>query len=811
VPPAHAVADPAACRHCGTLTADEFCCRGCEIVFGLLHREKLERFYDLGGGRDAPAALAEKPAADHKWLELAAADLAARPDGRPHRVSLDIQGIHCAACVWLVERLFERTGAPGQVIVSSALGKIDLDVAPSFPLADFVTSVERFGYRLGPALRPAAARSSLLLRLGVCVALAMNGMIFSVALYAGLAEGPLHRLFLWITFGLSAASVAVGGTVFIASAARALARGVLHIDLPIALGILLAFGSSALTFAGTGGDAVYFDTLNVFIALMLVGRWLQERVVERNRRLLLESDGADGLLARRVSPEGVVSIVPCREIAAGDRLLVAAGDLVCVDAALDEERGLVSLDWVSGESAPREVARGERVPAGAFNLGPRALSAVAATDFAASPLPSLLRAPRPRAIDSARATPWWRRFAGVYVAGVLVAAAVGFLLWAHDPARALEVTTAVLILTCPCAFGIATPLAYELAQAGLRRLGLHVRSGGFLDRALAVKKVVFDKTGTLTTGVLRVVDDAPLRRLDPRARRALYNLVARSTHPRSLAVKRALDAIGELSSTTPRAPCGPVFASSGAKSAPPAAPDGAGRAPFRLCDASVDELPGRGLTMRLAGHRYSLGAGPLGELVFGIDGRAAARIDTDEELRADAAHELLALEERGHEVWILSGDTPERVAALAREAGVPASRALGGLTPEGKADWLARHDLGDTLFIGDGINDSLVVERATCSGTPAIDRPFLPARSDFFFVTAGLSPVRRALEIARRLARVTRRNLAIAIAYNTVTVGLAYAGLMSPLLCAVLMPASSLTVVAATVASLGGRSRAWRS
>jgi len=771
--PAPAAATVAACLHCGTASAGDFCCTGCEVVYGLLHREHLERYYDLGGGRDVPAALAGQPASDHKWLELLAADLAARATGVTHRVGLDIQGIHCAACVWLVEQLFERAGTPGRVVVNSALGKLDLDVPASFPLVDFVRSIERFGYRLGPALRAAAVRSTLLLRLGICVALAMNSMIFAVAFYAGLAEGPIHRLFLWITFGLSAASVAVGGSLFIASAARALRRGVLHIDLPIAAGILLAFGSSTLTFARTGGDAVYFDTLNVFIALMLVGRWLQERVVERNRRLLLESDGADGLLARRVTAGGEVAIVPCRDIASGDRLLVAAGDLVCVDALLDEERGLVSLDWVSGESAPRELVRGERIPAGAFNLGPRALGAVAATDFAGSPLPSLLRAPRPRAVDAARATPWWRRFAGIYVVAVLAAAAVGFLLWAHDPARALEVTTAVLILTCPCAFGIATPLAYELAQAGLRRAGLHIRSGGFLDRALAVRKVAFDKTGTLTTGVLRVVDHAPLRRLDAGRRRALYNLVARSTHPRSLAVARALDE--------------------------------------RLVDgAAVDELPGRGLSMRLGAHTYTLGAGPAGELLFREDARVLARIETEEELRPDAAVELAALQ-RDHEVWILSGDTPARVQELAAQVGVPAERALGGLTPEGKAAWLAEHDRGDTLFIGDGINDSLIVERAACSGTPAIDRPFLPARSDFFFVTAGLAPVRRALDVARRLARTTRRNLALAITYNTVTVGLAYAGLMSPLLCAVLMPASSLTVIAATLASLGGKSRTWRS
>jgi Cu2+-exporting ATPase len=771
-----------ACLHCGTLSGADFCCRGCEVVYALLHRENLERYYELAGSSRAPATAAGLAAPDAKWIELLAADLAARPAGATHRVTLDIQGIHCAACVWLVEQLFERSGARGRILVNSALGTIDLAVERDFPLVDFVAAVSRFGYRLGPALKQ-APRSSLLVRMGICVAIAMNSMIFAIAIYAGLSEGPIHRLFSALVFGLSGLSVAVGGSLFIASAWRSLRRGVLHIDLPIAAGIILAFTSSALSFFAAGSDAVYFDTLNVFIALMLVGRWLQERVVERNRRLLLASDGADGLLARRLTAGGAVEIVPCRQLRAGDRLLVAAGDLVVVDAVVDEERALCSLDWINGESAPRELARGERVPAGAFNLGPSALTAVAATDFADSPLIALLRAPMARPADAARATPWWRRFAAVWVISVLAAAAGAFLLWAvgfGDPRRALEVTTAVLIVTCPCAFGIATPLAYELVQAGLRRGGLHVRSSGFLDRALAVRRVVFDKTGTLTTGVLRVADDAPLRALSAVERGALYNLVARSTHPRSLAVLRALEAIG-----------------------------GHGVA----AGAVVRELPGRGLTLREGAREYTLGAGPGddGALAFRRDGRVRASIVTDEELRPDAARELARLAAGGLEVWILSGDTQERVAALAAEAGVPAERALGGRTPEAKAEWLAAHDRGDTLFIGDGINDSLVVERAFCSGTPAIDRPFMPARSDFYFVTPGLAPVRRALEAARALGRTNRRNLTMAVAYNGLTVGLAYAGMMSPLLCAVVMPLSSLSIIAATLAALSPRHNRWTS
>jgi Cu2+-exporting ATPase len=764
--PALAPAALDACRHCGTPTVGaEFCCAGCATVFELLHSEGLARYYDL---RSGPATPVPGARADHKWLELAAA-----PRTETARLVLDIQGLHCAACVWLVDELFRRTPGGLRCVVNAALGTLELTVAPAFPLAEFVGSVERFGYRIGPARgRAAAPDSSVLGRLGLCVAIAMNSMIFAIAVYAG-ADGPMRALFARLDLALATLSVAAGGSLFIVSAGRALRRGIVHMDLPLALGIVLAYAGSVVSFV-RGGGAEYFDTLNVFIALMLVGRWLQERVLEKNRRLLLADDGADGLLVRRIGPDGP-RVVACRSVHAGDRLLLAPGDLVPVDAVLERAAASCSLDWINGESAPRSFAPGDTVPAGAFNAGTSAFTGTAITDFDASPIVSLLRSTVDRTGDVARATPWWRRFARGYALAVLAAAAAGFILslaLGRGLGRALDVTAAVLIVTCPCALGIATPLGYELVQAGLRRAGLYVRSAGFLDRARAVRRVVFDKTGTLTTGALEVSDPAALAALSPVDQEALYNLVARSAHPRSAAIQAALQALP--------------------------------RPPSYIEGLEVVETPGVGLRGEAGLARYALGR------AFTKGGRVVADIAVDEVLRPDAADEVRALA-REHEVWILSGDAPARVAQLASGLGVPAERALGGRTPAGKAEWLAAHDRGDTLVIGDGLNDSLVVERATCSGTPAIDRPFLPARSDFYFVTPGLAPIRLALRASRALAAVVRRNIVIAVAGNLLAVTLAYAGLLSPLVCAVYMPVSSLTVVSATVAALGPRRRLWLS
>ncbi|MBX3212492.1 MAG: HAD family hydrolase [Labilithrix sp.] len=781
------------CLHCGTpLSAsdvDGFCCIGCAEVHRLVAEAGLGRFYDLGGGDGHPVVRSES---DRKWLEPLVARLEAN-DGL-ETIALDVQGVHCAACVWLIERLFARSPGAGRVIVNPAVGTVELTVARSFPLARFVEDVEAFGYRLGPPLKEAATRpSDLVWRMGVCIAIAMNTMIFGFAIYCGLSSGPVYRLFHALDFGLSLVSVLVGGTVFFRSAWLALRRRVLHLDLPIALGIALVFASSAYTYATRGGTTSYFDTLNVFIALMLVGRFLQERVLAKNRALLLAADGAEGLYTRRVAKDGAVALVRCTELSLGDVVLAGRGDVVPTDATLEEtEPALFSLDWISGESAPRTFAPGSVVPAGAFSQGPRAVRLRALADFDGSALVRLLRTSNRRDDDSARATSWHTRLTAFYVAGVLATAALAFGGWlagTGDVPRTLDVVAAVLIVTCPCAFGIATPLAYELAQAGLRRVGLFVRTPGFLDRAAEISRVVFDKTGTLTTGKLVVENPRALDALEPADYARLFALAVRSSHPKSQAICRAIDARGA-----------PAFA-----------------------DADVRELTGKGLELREGERLFRLGASAWAvapattpaldqvrspNVLFTRDGEVLTSFVVGEELRADAAVEIRALQRAGYETFILSGDRPEATTAMARAAGIAEENAFGGRSPEGKAAWLAERRDRKTLFVGDGINDSLVADEAHCAGTPAIDRPFMASRCDFYFVAPGLGPIREALATSHLLARVVRRNLLVALFYNAITVSLALAGHMTPLLCAVLMPVSSLSTVLATTAQLSlARSR----
>ncbi len=789
------------CLHCATAMPatddDPFCCRGCAEVYRLLHDEGLDRYYDLGGGAGHPVVLRGEPKErDHKWLEPIVARLTAETG--LHRIVLDVQGVHCAACVWLFEELFRRAKGDA-IVVNPAIGSVELTIDSSFSLERFIDEIEAFGYRFGPALKESRAKSAggdLVWRMGVCIAIAMNTMIFGIAIYCGLSDGPVYRLFHALDFGLSFVSVLVGGSVFFRSAWRALQKRVLHLDLPIALGILLVFASSTYTYATRGGNTSYFDTLNVFIALMLVGRFLQERVLAKNRAMILASDGAEGLYTRRLRDGGRVELLRCTEIEVGDALVIGHHDLVPVDATLlGEEPATFSLDWISGESAPRAFKPGHLVPAGAFAAGARSSIVQARSTFDGSSIGALLRTAAKRDHDLPRATAWHRSLTKIYVGGVLAVATIAFVSWlvaTHDLARTLDVVAALLIVTCPCAFGIATPLAYELAQARLRRMGLFVRTPGFLDRAAEVTRVVFDKTGTLTTGTLAVLNARALDLLRPSDRARLYALAIRSSHPKSRAIALALqERYGAF-----------TF-------------DGA---------SDVVELPGKGLELREGKDRYRLGAPPwatalariarLGragkDVVFTKNGLILASLELGEELRRDARDEVRALKGSGYEAFVLSGDTPEATVALAAASDIDEKNAFGARTPQGKVDWLRAHEPAKTLFVGDGLNDSLVAEEAYCAGTPAIDRPFMAARCDFYFVTPGLRPIREALATARKLSVVVKRNLAIALVYNSITVTLAALGLMTPLLCAVLMPVSSVTTVLATALQLRGRT-SWKS
>lgn len=777
-----------ACPHCGQPAEpgthhSPFCCRGCREVYALLRDEGLTRYYALAG-EEVVAPTTPVNERSHAWLEPLIEEANARP-GPLSDLELDVQGIHCAGCVWLMNELFRRRPGAVSITVNPALGRMRVVWERStFDLPAFVREVERFGYLFGPPSRRMDRGSrDLALRLGICAALSMNVMMFSAAFYTGLApsDGVLFDLFSRLSLVLSTAVVAIGGWPFFKSTVHGLRRGVLHLDLPIAAGILLVFVTSLIKARDGRGDLAYFDTLDIFVTLMLVGRWLQQRVLEKNRRFLLEDSGPDGIHVRRRLSERL-EVVSATALRPGDDIVLAPGDLIPVDAELAEDSASISTDWVNGEPTPRRVQRGEILPAGSFNAGRRAIAAVARTAYAQSPLSALLRAGLERG-DAHRHARLLTGISRYYVPAVLLLAGLAMVLWwPVSPDRALEVTVALLVVTCPCALGIAVPLGIELALAGLRRGGVFVRTGDLLDRALTVRKVLFDKTGTLTLGRLELVRPELLDTLAPEVRDRLHDMAARSNHPASRCLA---EATGRL----------------GARYSP---------------EAEVTELPGQGLELTVDGETWRLGRASFAALwetvksegtVLSRDGRPVAVFALREAMRQDAAREIAALHEKGLQTWLVSGDAADRVTSAADMLGIPGANVLAAQSPEDKSAAVARLDIKDTLFVGDGVNDSLAFAAAHTTASPAVDRPVMPGKADFFLLGEGIGGVRRLLDMAHRLRGVTRRTLFLALGYNVLAVTATLLGFMTPLRAAVAMPASSLIIIAITLASLSHEGR----
>jgi len=468
---------------------------------------------------------------------------------------------------------------------------------------------------------------------------------------------------------------------------------------------------------------------------------------------------------------------------------VAPGDLVPVEGILMRRATEVSLDWITGESDQIAYQPGDRIPAGAFNASHHGFTVTAAEEFANSRLQDLLRSTT--AGDEEFRPRWWHIISTWYVSGVLTAAVLGFALWAgRDLTMALKVTIAILVVTCPCALGLATPLAEELIHFALRRRGVFIRKQSFMEKALSVRRVLLDKTGTLTMGHLALDDESrnALGHLDADQSTVLRHMTARSNHPVSACLAAALAEYPET-----------------------------GARDFGAAGEELAEIPGAGLELvlpegvwRLGRASFALdGQSSLKTTVFSMDHRRIASFDLHEEFKADAAGEVARLKEKGYEIFLLSGDTQAKVDLAARSLDVPADHAIGGLTPEAKAARVRQLDHRDTLMVGDGLNDSPSFEVAFCAATPAVDRPVLPGKADFFFLGDGIAAIRRSLTAARRLRRVVRDNLIIAVLYNLLAIGLCLAGLVTPVVAAILMPISSISVVTLTAVRLSRGKPEW--
>lgn len=800
---AAAPAPEAPCAHCGLPVGAApvgegpyFCCTGCAVVHEALRAAGLDAGYyrlrELGDTRQ-PAA---RPVRADRAAELDTQPFLDKhtrllPDGT-RQVTLFLDGVHCAACVWLVERLpFEKPGiTSARLDLSRAQLTLAFDPA-QVRLSEVAAWLARFGYDTHPARLDGVqgrteAERRLLVKLGVCWALAGNAMLLAFALYSGLEgeAGPLAHFARVISLLLATGSMLYGGPEFFRRAwasvrqawQRQSLRG-LHMDTPISIGILGGYAHSAWATV-TGQGEVWFDSIMVLIAALLTARWLQLRA----RRLA--GNASDRLLslvpatARRVSDDGHVEVVHTDELAVGDRVEVPAGEVVPVDGIVVSGVSSLNNAVLTGESRPERVAPGDAVEAGATNLSTPLVIKTAAAG-AQTRVGRLMVWVRDRADRKPPALLLVDRIGAYFVAGVIALSVVCFALWLPAGAdRAVHNLVALLVISCPCALGMATPLSYAVGVGRAARRGLFVKREDALETLTHTTCVVFDKTGTLTEGSLALAawkGDA-----DALSRAAA--LERASNHP----IARALTA--------------------------------AGRAPMPDPE-DVVVTAGAGLTGRVEGVRVAVGkpdwitqqanfspaqretladyaARGLTPVAVAIEDEVAAVLGFGDTLRGDAAPFISELQAAGIVVHLLSGDHEAVVRRVGTELGLPADAVRGGVSPEDKQAFVAalatRHTV---VMVGDGVNDAAALQEAHVGIAVAGGTTASLVAADVFVTRPGLAPVRELFSGARSVTSVVRTGLTLSLLYNAGGALAAVAGLVTPLVAAVAMPASSLAVV----------------
>ena len=684
---------------------------------------------------------------------------------------LSLPGIHCAGCISGVERALLAVPGVMQARVNLTLRRAAVQASPDVTAETLTDALARAGYEAheldaGVLASTTADRQGrdLLMRLAVAFFAMMNVMLLSVAVWAG-ADGVTRDMMHWISAAIAIPAVIFSGRPFYVSAWGALGAWRLNMDVPITLAIVLAVGTSLYETMHSGEHA-YFDAAIALCTFLLAGRYLDHRTRASARSAAQELAALEVPRALRIM-DGREETVAVADLRVGDVVRVKPGGRIPVDGVVIDGQSEVDRSLMTGESLPAFAGAGTQVSAGEVNLtGPLTITVTAAgQDTALHRIADLVAvAEAGRGNYTSLADQAAKLYApGVHILSVL--AAVGWWLYTQDLRIALNIAAAVLIITCPCALGLAVPAVTTAASGRLFRKGLLIKNGTALERLAEVDTVVFDKTGTLTTGAPKPL--APDHLTGDAARVALA-LAQGSAHPLSASLAQALATRGTR--------------------------------PAHVTDLA--EVPGHGVQGRWQGQLVRLGraawvgADATGDTAsfLSLGDGAPMAIPFADSLREGAADLVAALQAQGKRVILISGDTGAAVTRFAQTIGI--TEVTAEALPQDKAALvadLAAHG-AKVLMVGDGLNDTAALAAAHVSISPASALDAARSASDMVLMGKSLAPIADAMRTATSARARIRENFTIATVYNVLAVPLAVAGLCSPLIAALAMSSSSITV-----------------
>lgn len=774
---------PAACRHCAqplaSLAEGAFCCGGCRTAHEVIAACGLETFYRLRRGEAGPPA-AVSFSLEARWMdgEAFAARHVHRLDEQRSIVRWRVEGIHCSACVWLLEhlpRLGQGISAARVDLADDALTVVfDPQRCPPSRQVELAASL---GYRLRPRSASPGdgrdARRREVLRLIVSLASATGAMHVAMNLLAGGLSGDLdassRQLFAWLVVPIAAPALTYGAWPFWRGAIAALRLRRITLDVTTVAVLVVAIAASLVNL-GSGGD-LYLDAAAMFVALLLAGRAVASAVRRGAMRRLAGFGSLLPAHAVRLEVDGREQAVAMESLMPGDRIAVIADGIVPCDGVA-EHGGRVSLAVLTGEPHSVAVQPGDALWAGSVNRGER-LTLRATACAAETRVGALLERARATAsVEGQRAG----RIAGWFAGLILLAAlATGGLWLMLDPTRALDQTVGMVLALCPCALGLGVPLVHAVTTARAARRGLVVREAWALETLAGASDIVFDKTGTLTVGE---PDLMHWELLDGTIAPWLLAAEERSRHPVAVAVAQRLRQTGITA--------------------------------VELAADSWREEPGRGVVVATPRGELRIGtpihaglpdwvvAPGVAPLAATLAERPVLRAAVGDALKPGAVDLVRGLVARGTRVHLLSGDAEAVVAEIGAELGLPGERCRGAVLPEGKRAYVAELvRAGATVaMIGDGLNDAAALATAQIGIGVRGGLAACLERCAVIATGGGIAELKALFRGARAMRGNLRACLTVALLYNLAAAGLVLAGAWGPLICAVAMPASSLTVLA---------------
>jgi Cu2+-exporting ATPase len=689
--------------------------------------------------------------------------------GDLNTLTLSISGAKCGGCLSKIENALNAL--PGMVIARLNLssGKLEAQWRGELSPETVSTTISNLGYGVSGYSEDASASKtkseerSLLIALGVAGFAAANIMLLSVSIWAGHGEmGETTRRTMHLLSGLIALPVLVfSGQHFFKSAFGALRNGHANMDVPISLALILAFSVSVFETLN-GGEHAYFDAVVMLLFFLLIGRFLDARLRRQAYAAAHDLAALRGRSVNRINADGQTEAVRADDIKEGDHILLAAGERAVIDVKVLSGMSTIDESLVTGESLPRTINAGQKLYAGTVNIDQpiQGIALGAASDSLLSDISDMLEAG-----EQKRSA--YRKIAdkavSLYVPFVHTTAALTFIAWLLLGANVREATmvaVTTLIITCPCALALAAPVAQVVASGRLFKKGVFLRSGDALERLAEIDHVVFDKTGTLTLGMPVLISE------DMAELQIAAQLARASHHPLSRAIAAA-------------AGPGPVA-------------------------QSVTEHPGLGLESEIDGIVYRLGSAEWVEssgtpvttgpaLWFCRLGEAPVLFEFEDQVRSDASQTVRALSALGIESEILSGDRAGAVERAAKTLSISAWTA--GVSPAQKAERLEALTKADKkpLMIGDGLNDAGALSLAHASLAPGGAIDVSQSASDAVF-SGGLDSILTILKVSKSAKRTMLQNFGLAAGYNLIAVPIAVCGLVTPLIAAIAMSASSLIV-----------------